>query len=319
MSTNTPSSKQMRLVGYFPAWGIHAQNYNVADIPAGQLSHVIYAFADVTAAGDCVSISPDDDKVNFPQLLQLKRQQKTLQILISVGGASHSTNFAAVAATAAKREHFVQSCIQFMTQNGFDGVDIDWEFPGSKDSKHFTALLEELRRKLDAQGAAHGRHYLLTIAAPAGPAHFANIELSLIHPFLDWINLMSYDFHTASSPVTNFDAPLFAASDSPTAADDHALNVDAAVKSYLAAGVPADKIVLGLRFVATGWAELGLTTTASIRAPRGPRPEPGTRPGRRRPAASASRTSRTTISPHPPATGTARRRSPGSIAPPRGS
>jgi GH18 family chitinase len=246
-----------RLVGYFPAWGIHAHNYHVTDIPAGQLSHVIYAFANVTAAGDCISTNAHDDQVNFPQLLDLKRKYPQVLVLISVGGALNSANFAAVSTGATTRVHFAQSCVQFMKQHGFDGIDIDWEYPGRKDSQNFTALLQELRCQLDVQGSADGRHYLLTIAAPAGPGNFANLELALIHPLLDWINLMSYNFHAVSSRVTNFDAPLFAPSDSPTAAHDRARSVDAAVKSYLGGGVPADKIVVGVRFVATGWEGVG--------------------------------------------------------------
>jgi chitinase len=161
--------QSIRLVGYFPAGAIHAQNYHVTDIPAGLLSHVIYAFANVTAAGDCVSVNASDDSVNFPQLLALKASSPRLLVLISVGGASHSTNFSAVSADAATRAQIAQSCVQFMTQNGFDGIDIDWEFPGAVDSGNFTALLEELRSQPDAQGDADGRDYLLTIAAPAGP------------------------------------------------------------------------------------------------------------------------------------------------------
>jgi chitinase len=178
-----------RLVGYFPASAIHAQNYHVVDIPAGLLSHVIYAFTNVTAVGECASVNAKDDSVNFPQLLDLKASYPQLLVLISVGGASHSTNFSAVSAATATRTHFAQSCLQFMTENGFDGIDIDWEFPGAADSANFTALLQELRNQLDAQGSADGRTYLLTIAAPAGPSNIANLQLALIHPLLDWINL----------------------------------------------------------------------------------------------------------------------------------
>ena len=85
-----------------------------------------------------------------------------------------------------------------MTENGFDGMDIDWEFPGPSDSAHFTTLLRELRSHLDIQGATDGQHYLLTIAAPAGQSNFKNIQLSQIHPYLDWINLMTYNFTSVS-------------------------------------------------------------------------------------------------------------------------
>jgi chitinase len=263
--------QSIRLVGYFPAGAIHAQNYHVPDIPAGLLSHVIYAFANVTAAGDCVSVNASDDSVNFPQLLALKANSPGLLVLISVGGASHSTNFSAVSADAATRAQLAQSCVQFMTQNGFDGIDIDWEFPGAVDSENFTALLQELRSQLDAQGDADGRDYLLTIAAPAGPQNIVNLQLALIHPYLDWINLMTYDFSTASSRETNFVAPLFT--------HEGALNVNAAVNSYLGAGVPADKIVLGVRFVGTGWQGVAPTNDGLYQTDTGAAPGTWDLPG----------------------------------------
>jgi GH18 family chitinase len=277
--SNIVAAQNKRLVGYFPSWTIHARNYRATDIPVGQLSHVVYAFANVTADGDCVSVSPEDDAENFPQLLQLKQQYPNLKLVISVGGASHSTHFSAVSGNEAKRSHFAQSCVQFMKQNGFDGIDIDWEYPRRKDRERFTALLKELRGQLDKQGSTDSRHYLLTIAGPAGRSHSANIELSLIHPLLDWINLMSYDFHTASSQVTNFNAPLFAPSDSPTAEHDRNLNVDAAVKGYLAADVPADKIVLGVRLIATGWTGVGPANNGLYQANAGPATGTWDRPG----------------------------------------
>ena len=144
--------QSMRLVGYFPAEA-HKQNYYVDDIPADRLTCVIYAFAGLQADGTCVSVDTSDDNTNFPLLSQLQQQYPDLQILISVGGA-HATAFPAVAASEAKRLNFVQTAVQFMTQNNFDGVDIDWEFPAASDSVNFTTMLKELRSHLDAQGEA---------------------------------------------------------------------------------------------------------------------------------------------------------------------
>jgi chitinase len=270
--SDTFAASTKRLVGYFPA-DASAQNYHVADIPAGLLSHVIYAFADVTAAGDCVSANAADDAVNFPQLRDLKASYPDLRVLISVGGASHSnaTNFSAAAAAAKTRVHFAQSCVQFMRQNGLDGIDIDWEFPGPADSDNFTALLKELRSRLADLGASDGRDYLLTIAAPAGPDNIANLQLALIYPYLDWINLETYDFAVAASPKTGFVAPLFT--------HEGVLNVNAAVKTYLGAGVPADKIVLGVRFVGTGWQRVGPANNGLYQPATGPAQGTWDRPG----------------------------------------
>jgi GH18 family chitinase len=239
-----------RLIGYFPAEAIHQQNYYVADIPADRLSHVIYAFAGISPAGDCISVNGDDDAINFPQLRMLKQRQPMLQTLISIGGASHS-EFSGVAENDATRRHFARSAVHFMNENGFDGIDIDWEYPTAADTQQFTALLKELRRELDSLGAVDQRSYLLTIAAPAGRDHYSVLQLNRIHQYLDWIDLMSYDFATASSKKTDFVAPLKVYD---TSIASHVYdNVDAAVQAYLKAGVPADKLVLGTRFVGTGW------------------------------------------------------------------
>jgi GH18 family chitinase len=258
------ASATKRLAGYFSAEAIHAQNYQVTDIPANLLSHVIYAFANVTAEGACVFVNPKDDEVNFPQLQDLQEDYPQLSVLISAGGANHSKNFAAVCASVVTRANLARSCVGFMTENGFDGIDIDWEFPGAADSENFTALLQELRSQLDVQGDTDGCHYLLTIAAPAGPNNIANLQLAQIHPLLDWINLESYDFSTASSRTTNFNAPLFT--------DKGDLNVNAAVNSYLAAGVPADKLVVGVRFVGTGWQGVGPANNGLYQPDTGPAP-----------------------------------------------
>jgi chitinase len=241
--------QSMRLVGYFPA-AAYKQNYYVDDIPTSLLTHVIYAFARLQADGTCVSVDTSDDNTNFPLLSQLNQQYPDLQILISVGGAVE-TQFSSVAANETKRLNFVRTAVEFMTKNGFDGIDIDWEFPTASDSANFTTMLNELRIQLDTQGAADGSYHPLTIAAPAGQSNYENIQLSQIHPYLAWINLMTYNFTTVSSKTTDFVGPLRAYD---TETERHVThNVDFAVQAYLAAGVPADKIVVGVRFVGTGW------------------------------------------------------------------
>jgi GH18 family chitinase len=243
------------VVGYFPGWAIHAQNYHVSDIPGDKLTHVNYAFAGVSNNGECVSIRPQDDQINFPLLQSLKQQYANLRTLISVGGTSHSNNFAKMAEKAVGRSAFAKTCITYMKGEGFDGIDIDWEFPGPGDKPNFTVLLKELREQLDAQAAADRMHYLLTAALPAEPAHYSNIELDEIHQYLDWVNLMTYDFYTASSRTTHFAAPLSAASGDPNPDPKKrsSYNVDAAVRAYLSAGVPSAKVIVGVPFIGHGW------------------------------------------------------------------
>jgi chitinase len=285
--TASPSSgappTALRLVGYF--FGSDRNN-RVSDIAAAQLTHVIYAFADVSNTGECVSMEPALDQVNLPQLQQLKRRNLQLKTMISIGGYSHSGNFSNAALTPDSRYHFAQSCIQFMRENGFDGIDIDWELPVSggkvgnvhrpEDKLNFTALLAEFRSQLDALGASDNRHYLLTIAGPAGPSEYAHIELGAVQQYLDWVNLETYAYYTASSPLTNFNSPLYPSSADPGPSQKRLYdNGDAAARGYLAAGMPARKILLGVPFYGRGWKGVSNVNQSLYQQDAGPATDSG--------------------------------------------
>ncbi|MEZ4314743.1 MAG: glycoside hydrolase family 18 protein [Polyangiaceae bacterium] len=281
--TGGGAGEAKRIIGYFVAWGVYGRDYHVADIPADKLTHVNYAFANISPEGECVLGDPyaDTDKFypgdtwdpgakrgSFHQLEILKSQHPHLRTLISVGGWSWSGKFSDVALTEASRAKFVSSCVKFMKDWSFDGIDIDWEYPVSgglpenkyrpEDKQNYTLLLQDFREALDAESAATGKTYDLTIAAPAGPGIYANIELAKVASALSWINLMAYDFHGGWDPATNFNAALHASSGDPSADPDvkTKLNSASAVEGYLAAGVPADKLVLGVPFYGRGYANV---------------------------------------------------------------
>jgi chitinase len=290
-----PPAGGERIVGYFTAWSVYGRDYHVPDIPADSLTHVNYAFANISAEGTCALGDPyaDIDKFypgdswdagalrgSFHQLTLLKAAHPHLRTLISVGGWTWSGRFSDVAATPAARQTFASSCVDFMVRYGFDGIDIDWEYPVGgglegnttrpEDRANYTLLLSELRARLDQRGAEDGTHYLLTIAAPAGPSTMPHIDMVGIAGAVDWINLMTYDFHGGWSALTGFNAPLYP---SPTDPDDQRLNADSAVQAYLDAGVPAGQLVLGVPFYGRGWAGVGATNAGRFQ------PHAGTPPG----------------------------------------
>lgn len=263
MAQPPPPATSPMLVGYF--YGLDHHNH-ISDIPSPGLTSVLYAFVNVSSVGECVSADSNSsaEQANFAGLRQLKQQQPALTTLISVGGYGLSAYFSDAALTADSRRRFAQTCVAFMSQNGFDGIDIDWELPvsGGKpgnhhnpaDKQNLTLLLAELRGQLDALGSSDGRHYQLSIAAPIGPSEYKNFELNAIGHSLDWFNLEAYAFYTASSPLTNFNAPLYASAADPTPDPRRSsLNGDSAVRAYLAAGIPPKQLVLGLPFYGRGW------------------------------------------------------------------
>ncbi len=261
-----PPAHGKRVVGYFTEWN---DAFDVDKLRPELLTHVIYAFAvikdrevaisnPVNAVEKAYDGDPSDTafKGRFRQLQLLKHKHPHLRTLISVGGWGGSAGFSDAALTDDSREKFARSCAAFASRYGFDGVDVDWEFPvtgGAKpdtgrpeDRRNFTLLLARLRKQLDEQGARDGTRYELTFAAPAGPQNYEHLELDQIHPYLDWINLMTYDFAGSWSKVTCFNAPLY----TPGTAIEGVtqLSTDATVRAYRAAGVPAAKIVVGVPF-----------------------------------------------------------------------
>jgi chitinase len=267
---------EKRIVGYFVQWGIYARDYEPADIPAQSLTHINYAFMAVNAeTGAIYSYDSwaDFQKVfgaknglpaqtwdqssanqagNFGRLRDLKALYPHVKVLLSVGGWTLSGPFPTVAANAAKRQAFAASAAEWVSSRGFDGIDIDWEYPSQTDSDNFTALIEATREALDARGLADGKTYLLTVAAPAGPSNIAVWNLPRLAAALDWINIMTYDYHGGWDSITGHLAPLYANPADP-AADKATWNAAWAVQAYLDGGVPAAKLHLGIPFYGRSW------------------------------------------------------------------
>lgn len=202
---------------------------------------------------------------NINQLNKLKQANPNLKTIISVGGWTWSNRFSDVAASQETRETFANSAVDFLRKFNFDGVDLDWEYPVSgglagnsyraEDKQNYTKLLQEIRNKLNAAGAADGKQYLLTIASGASPAFANNTELGSIAGIVDWINIMTYDFNGGWQQITGHNAPLYydPAAGSAGVPDASTFNADVAVQGHLNAGVPANKLVLGVPFYGRGW------------------------------------------------------------------
>ncbi len=267
-SSTSASSK--RIIAYYTSWG--TGRMAIADIPDHLLTHLNYSFINVSADGECIV---DQPAAHGAQLTELRTLYPDLYLVLSVGGWTWSENFSDAAMTAASRQQFAESCVDLMVQYDFDGLDIDWEFPvrpgevdtpgRPEDRENFTGLLADLRQQLDMQGAQDGRHYELSIAAPSSAWFYNALELDKIHEHLDYINLMTYSFVGGWSGTTGLDSALYADSSS-------ASSVDSTVNAFLGAGIPSDKLVVGIGYVGTGWRDVpdannGLYQTAGNTIP----------------------------------------------------
>ncbi|WP_373280695.1 glycosyl hydrolase family 18 protein [Paenibacillus pini] len=199
---------------------------------------------------------------NFGALRNLKAQNPQLKTILSVGGWTWSNRFSDTAATDVTRKVFAKSTVDALRAYGFDGVDLDWEYPNVEaipgnsyspaDKQNYTLLLQEVRNQLDAAGAQDGKHYILTIASGASQRFVDNTELAKIAQILDWINIMTYDFHGGSfEDTTSHNTGLYADAKDPYLANN--FTVDGAIQAYQKAGVPMNKLVLGLEFMARSW------------------------------------------------------------------
>uniref|UniRef100_A0A0D2YCL5 chitinase n=1 Tax=Fusarium oxysporum (strain Fo5176) TaxID=660025 RepID=A0A0D2YCL5_FUSOF len=178
------------------------------------------------------------------QLYLLKKENRKLKTMLSIGGWTWSTNFPAVARSLPSRSRFAKSAVSLMKDWGFDGLDIDWEYPSnSEDAENMVLLLQAVRDELDAYAAAFApnHHFQLSIAAPAGFEHYSKLQISRLATVVDHLNLMAYDYVSTSTASHN--ANLYA-NDHITGATP--FNTDDAVRAYIQAGAPSEKLILGI-------------------------------------------------------------------------
>ncbi|KAK0731812.1 glycoside hydrolase superfamily [Lasiosphaeris hirsuta] len=248
---------------YFTNWGIYGANYQPQQIPAGQVSHILYAFADIASDGEVKSSDAyadfqkryETDSWNdqgnnaygcIKQLFLLKKKNRQLKVLLSIGGWTYSPKFPPVAATEAGRLKFAQSAVKLVQDWGFDGIDIDWEYPvNAAEAQHFVLLLQAVRQALDSLAAQHspGYRFLITIAAPAGSSHYNVMDLAGMDPYIDAWHLMAYDYAGSWDSTSGHQSNLYANGANPQSTK---FSTEQAVRDYLARGIPASKIVLGM-------------------------------------------------------------------------
>ena len=253
--SQAPATRQYVITGYVFARGAAL---SAGQIDATRLTRINYAFANIQ--GGRMVVGSESDAQNFALLRSLRNANPNVTVLVSVGGWLWSTNFSDMALTRERRAVFEDSVMQFLTRFDLDGLDIDWEYPGMpgaghpfrpEDKQNFTALLKELRERFDAS-ARRGRRLYLTVAMGASDEVIANTEMQKVQRYVDTVNLMTYDYYEpGSESITGNHAPLFADPSDPKAAS----SADT-VRAFEKAGVPAEKILLGVPFYGHAWGQV---------------------------------------------------------------
>jgi chitinase len=228
-----PALAQPRVVAYYPGW---MKN----ELPANRvkfeyITHINHAFAWPLDDGRITGYS----EINHPELIA-ETHNAGKKILIALGGWGQSGGFAPMAADSAARKKFANNLVDYCLARGYDGADFDWEFPqNAVERANLTTLIKETHRAFNALNPP----LLLTMVAVASNYSGQWHDYAALARYVDWFNLMAYNFHGEWMAHAGHNAPLYA----PTTDLDGSAHQGI---QYLSINrrIPKEKIHLGLPF-----------------------------------------------------------------------
>lgn len=240
VSSAQTGDKKLSVIGYYAGDAQHIDAY-----PVEKLTHIIYSFCHLK--GNKLNVDNKKDSLTITHLVELKKRNPSLKIILSLGGWSGCEPCSLVFSTEAGRNEFAASVKNLNEYFKTDGIDLDWEYPAiegypghrytPEDKHNFTLLLGALRKKL-------GNKYEISFAA-GGFTKFLqeSIEWDKIVPLVDKVNLMTYDLVHGYSKVTGHHTPLYSTPQQKESTDN-------AIRYLDSIGFPKNKLVIGAAFYA---------------------------------------------------------------------
>nr|ANC95002.1 putative chitinase 3 [Lygus hesperus] len=265
LSETTPASDNRRIVCYHTSWSAYRvpeAKFTAKNINPYLCTHLIYSFANVLV--NEATIVPGDawqdiDNHQFRDFVELKTTfNENLKTLLAIGGYREgSSKFTPIAATPTKRAAFARNTLKFLKTYGFDGLNIDWQFPNDQhrngsveDYKNFVYLLQDIDKVFREEAAASGKpKMMLTISVPGNTLLIeSGYDLPNLAKYVEFMNVLSYDYHFAYDPVVYHHSPLYPLPDEVEGSghENEGVNADATIKFILSKGVPPTKLNLGI-------------------------------------------------------------------------